>query len=455
MRHVAVIDIGKTNAKVALVDLDGLSEVAVVTRPNTVQPGPPWPHFDLEGHWAFILDALRDFHADHKVEAISVTTHGASIVLVDADGDLAAPMLDYEHSGPDSVAGEYDAIRPPFEQTGSPRLSAGLNVGSQLHWMLRIDPGLRERTALLLTYPQYWSFRLTGIAATEVTSLGCHTDLWNPLEGKPSDLVARLGLEGRLAPQRAAREVLGPILPEIATHTGLPDSTPVHCGIHDSNASLLPYVLGKTPPFSVVSTGTWVIAMTMGGEAIALDAARDTLVNVNALGAPVPSARFMGGREHDLVSRGSPAPATVAALSDVVKDGLMLMPSVVPETGPFQGRTSHWTGTEPSPGSTERAAALGAYLALMTAEGLALTGHDGDVVVEGPFARNDAYLAMLSAATGSKVFPSRGSTGTSQGCALLALPDGALALPAMAAVDRRNDAALRAYADAWRKLARN
>ena len=50
-------------------------------------------------------------------------------------------------------------------------------------------------------------------------------------------------------------------------------------------------------PFSVVSTGTWVIAMAVGGAAVELDPARDTLVNVNAFGEPVPSARFMGGRE--------------------------------------------------------------------------------------------------------------------------------------------------------------
>ena len=48
-RHVAVIDIGKTNAKLALVDLETLSEIAVVTRPNEILPGPPWPHFDTEG----------------------------------------------------------------------------------------------------------------------------------------------------------------------------------------------------------------------------------------------------------------------------------------------------------------------------------------------------------------------------------------------------------------------
>ena len=40
-----------------------------------------------------------------------------------------------------------------------------------------------------------------------------------------------------------------------------------------------------------------MIVMALGGRAVTLDADRDVLVNVNALGGPVPSARFMGGRE--------------------------------------------------------------------------------------------------------------------------------------------------------------
>ena len=88
MTHIAVIDIGKTNAKLALVDLAARAEIAVTTRPNRVIPGPPWPHFDTEGHWQFILDGLRDLHARHGVDAISVTTHGASGVLLDAKGGI-------------------------------------------------------------------------------------------------------------------------------------------------------------------------------------------------------------------------------------------------------------------------------------------------------------------------------------------------------------------------------
>ena len=44
--HVAVIDIGKTNAKVVLVDLAALHEIGVATIPNRVLPGPPSPRFD-------------------------------------------------------------------------------------------------------------------------------------------------------------------------------------------------------------------------------------------------------------------------------------------------------------------------------------------------------------------------------------------------------------------------
>ena len=152
-KYVAVIDIGKTNAKLTLVDLDDLSETAVVTRQNKVLPGPPWPHFDVDGHWEFLLRALRNFHAEHGIDAISITTHGACVALLNEMGNLAAPILDYEYTGPDDVADEYDMIRPPFSETGSPKLPMGLNVGAQLFWQFHKDAGLKDRVASIVTYP--------------------------------------------------------------------------------------------------------------------------------------------------------------------------------------------------------------------------------------------------------------------------------------------------------------
>lgn len=416
IRNVAVIDVGKTNAKLALVALDTLTEIAVMTRRNKVQPAPPYPHFDTEGHWRFFLGGLRELNTQHGVDAIAVTTHGASAALLAADGSLAAPILDYEHSGPDELTAEYDAIRPDFAETGSPRLAGGLNVGAQLFWQLARDPGLADRIAQVVPYPQYWTARLTGVAAGEATSWGAHTDMWNPQAGTFSSLPERLGLGTRMARVRPATDIPGPILPAIAAETGLRPDTPVACGLHDSNASHYPHVLARAQPFTVVSTGTWVICLAQGGAPVDLDPARDTLVNVNALGQPVPSARFMGGREYELTSDGSPD-ATEAEIAAVLRDGPMLLPAVDPANGPFQGQVARWTPTEPQGGT--RAAALGFYLALVTAECLANIGHRGTVIVEGAFARNRAFLGLLAAATGADVHASASATGTSAGAALL------------------------------------
>ena len=422
--HVAVIDIGKTNAKLALVDLATGSEIAVVTRPNTVRPGPPYPHFDLEGHWTFLLDGLARFHAAHRIDAISVTTHGASAVLLDADGALATPMLDYEHDGPDSLRADYDAIRPDFALTGSPRLPGGLNLGAQIHWLFARDPGLHARTDAILTYPQYWGFRLTGVRATDVTSLGCHTDLWCPDDGAVSPLVGALGIADRLAPPMRPMDRLGPLLPAVAARTGLPPDMPVVCGIHDSNASLYPHLIAREAPFSVVSTGTWVVALAVGGADVPLAPARDTLVNVAANGQPVRSARFMGGRSFDLLTAGADRDPTAEDIAAVLAQEMMLLPAVVFGSGPFPQARAAWINGEPAVGSGRRGAATAFYLALMTQTCLSLIGAGGPTIVEGAFARNAAFLSMLAAATGRPVIATASQTGTSLGAALLVAEGG-------------------------------
>ncbi|GHC59894.1 FGGY-family carbohydrate kinase [Neogemmobacter tilapiae] len=451
MTHIAVIDIGKTNAKLALVDGDTLQEIAVETRPNRVIPGPPWPTFDLQGHWDFILHHLACFHRAHGVDAISVTTHGASCVLLDAQGNLAAPMLDYEHPAPDDLAAAYDAIRPDFAETGSARLPMGLNLGAQLHWLFATDPTLKARTAHILTYPQYWGFRLTGALASDVSSLGCHTDLWNPWGGQFSSLVSRLGIEDKLAPARKSGDVLGHILPEIAAQTGLRESTPVVCGIHDSNASLYPHLLGRTGAFNVVSTGTWVVVMSVGGNRIALDKTRDVLVNVNALGQPTPSARFMGGREYEIIRNGETITPTAADRQAVLKGSALLLPAVEPNSGPFQHRAAGWEGKPATPG--QRMVALAHYLALMTDTCLTLTGGQGPVIVEGPFARNPDYLDMLTALRPDGVETAASATGTSIGAALLCL-DTATPAPTDTHAPPKDASALRRLARRWQEMTR-
>ena len=113
---VLVLDIGKTNAKAVLVDGATLAEIDVLTAPNRPLPGPPYPHADTEALWRFVLDAAGTMQARHGVGAVVVTTHGATAALVDAAGELALPVLDYEHPGPDELAAEYDAAAPALRR---------------------------------------------------------------------------------------------------------------------------------------------------------------------------------------------------------------------------------------------------------------------------------------------------------------------------------------------------
>lgn len=419
-QRIAVIDIGKTNAKVVLVDGTTGTELAIRKTANTVIPGPPYPHFDVEALWAFLLGSLREFAAGPGFDALSITTHGASAALLDDEGSLAMPVLDYEHLYPHETTEAYGKLRPHFSETFSPALTGGLNVGAQLHYQKTTFPDKFDKVATILTYPQYWAYRLTGVVANERTSLGCHTDLWHPFEGRYSKLVDTLGIRERMAPLRSAFDALGPIRPEVAHAIGLQIPVPVYCGLHDSNASLLPHLVGFGSPCTVVSTGTWVICFGVGAKPQRLDPSRDTLVNVDANGQAVPSARFMGGREWDLLTRDMavvPMEEELIAATAVIDAGSMILPSVVMGTGPFPDSHFRWMNEPDS--VSERLAAASLYQALMTQTCLDLIEAEGPIIVEGPFAANQLYLRALHTLMKRPVHASEATTGTAIGAALL------------------------------------
>jgi len=451
--NVAVLDVGKTNVKAVIVDGEQRREIAARTRPNRVLTDGPYPHFDVDGIFAFFLSALKELYAEFGFDAISITAHGASGALLREDG-LALPVLDYEFRYPAEIESAYDRIRPPFSETFSPRLPGGLNLGAQFHYQKTAFPEAFAGVRTIVTYPQYWAWRLTGAAATEVTSLGCHTDLWRPREKRFSGLVEALGIGGKLAPVRNPSDVLGHVTDEIAAAIGLDRPVPVHCGIHDSNASLLSHLGQHDAPFAVVSTGTWVVLFAVGGDLDHLDPQRDTLANVDAFGRAVPSARFMGGREFELLTKGQGA-ATPAAIERVVDEGILFMPSVVPGCGPFPDAEQRVVNAPSGRNPDEIYVAASLYATLMTKACLDLTRAAGPIVVEGPFARNALYVEALSKATDRSVMPVASSTGTSVGAALLALGPSERSMPQAghAAGHHKLPKAFREYAAQWNRLA--
>jgi sugar (pentulose or hexulose) kinase len=442
----AVLDIGKTNVKVATFASDG-ALLWERTMTNRVAPGPPYPHADVERIWDFLLKALAEANQANEIAAVVATTHGCAAALVD-DSGLVLPVMDYEYGGVDQIEPFYAPLRPPFSQSFSPALPAGLNLARQLCWQKQHFAEAFARARYCLTYPQYWAWRLSGIAAGEVTSLGAHSDLWAPLEGHVSSLVAALDLGGLMPPLQPAYRRLAPIKSGIAAATGLGPDVGVLCGVHDSNASLLPHLASRNPPFTIVSTGTWVILMAAGLSVEGLDPADDTLANVDVEGRPVATARFMGGREYAAIA-GAPVTLDAASLARVIASGAMALPCFAGQGGPFCSRKGEIRGPA-APADLPALATL--YLALMSDLMLTRLGvAAGDLIVEGSLAANPAFGELLAALRPSQqVFAGSDAAGTARGAALLAQwPPCDFQPPPLIAAQPCAVEGLQAYRNAW------
>nr|WP_315254598.1 FGGY family carbohydrate kinase [uncultured Duganella sp.] len=388
-----VLDIGKTNVKLVLLDAAG-AVLAERRMANMVVREGLYPQYDTDHIWEWMLDGMQAYARLAHVGAIVPVTHGATAALVD-DEDLVLPVLDYEYELPAEQNAEYAAVRPDYAETCSPQLPAGLNLGRQLAWQARAFPEQFQHARHILMYPQYWAWRLSGVAASEVTSLGCHTDLWHPARQHYSSLLERMGWSGRLAPLRKAWDTLGTIKPELAQRTGLPAECRILCGIHDSNASLLRHLTAATPP-AVLSTGTWVIAAAPGKPLDRLREQSDMLANTNALGQAVACMRFMGGREFGELAGANAEPCTVDDLQALIRQGTFALPSFAGATGPFAQRTGVIQGPPPRD-AHQRYALATLYCVLMSDYCLTALGADGDIVVEGSFTGNPWFAPLLAA----------------------------------------------------------
>ncbi len=416
---VAVFDVGKTNIKVVVFDRDG-AVLAERSGPNApVAADAKWPYLklDTEGAWSFLISALRELGARFSIEAISTTTHGCAGVLMGRDGE-ALPPLDYEFDGFAAVDAAYDAARPSYDETRSPHLPRGLNLGRHIFYFQRHFANQFKQAKAFLTYPQYFAWRLGGAMASEATSLGAHTDLWRPNEGDLSSMVDKLGWRRLFPPRRKAWDTLGTLKPEIAAATGLSPDVRIICGAHDSNASLVPHLLSRRKPFTVISTGTWVIIMAVGGTA-RLDPNADMLANVNVRGEPVPTARFMGGREFSVLAGDAPADAKEADVAAVIASGALALPAFSDQGGPFASRKGVIEGETPTTPKA-RAALASLYAALMTAHMLGRLEAPGELIVEGGFTRSPAFAAVLACLMpGRRVWIAPMSAGAGAGAAML------------------------------------
>lgn len=409
---LAVFDLGKTNAKLlGFGDRTGklLFDERTAQRTMLADGLRVLEHQPLFG---WLTATLARMSERYRLAGLMVSTHGCTFALVSGD-ELAAPVLDYEQPVPPEIDRQFAAEAPPFAETCSPDLPGGLNVARHIYLREKRAPDMFRRTDAILNYPQFWNWLLTGAKVSEISSIGCHSHLWNPREGTFSSLVERRNWRPKFPPFRRAGEIVGEAL-----FGG--QSVPVHNGVHDSNAALYYYRSLGYSDMTLISTGTWVIVFNQACPLEALDSRRDMLANVTVDRSPIATARFMGGREYEAIAAGSQEAASRASLQQVIDRGQFALPSFAPG-GPFPSRKGALKGPAPS-GDEERAALATLYVALMMDVVLDQLRSNNPVVVDGGLARNRALLGILAALRPKQsISHNVAAEGTAMGAAALAL----------------------------------
>ncbi len=350
---IAVLDIGKTNKKVAVYD-DAMNTLAVKKRKIDTIPLDSSDNLEIEDVdtvVSWFLEQLKELGAEYPIRVISVTTHGATLVCVGADGKPCIPTVAYTNEVPEGVherfwsaMGDSDEIQ---SVTATAEVKPLINMGKLLWYQKERWPEEFARIDKVLFYPQYFGYRLTGNAGADITYTGCHSYLWDFGKNDWSEVVDKLGIRDKLpAEPRASESQLGVISAEVAAATGLSTDTKVTFGIHDSNSSLIPYLITQKQDFVLNSTGTWCVAMHPVDEVKFDDEELGKMVfyNLSYAGKPVKTSILLGGLEYAFYTstlmahhgRNDWPNYDPAMYTDILRlPRTFLLPSIVPGSGQF------------------------------------------------------------------------------------------------------------------------
>jgi len=254
---IAVFDIGKTNKKILLFDeaFNLVYQYEEKFSTTVDDDGFECDNIHLIQNW--MVNTLNVLVEDKRfdIQAINFSTYGASLAFLDKDGKLLTPIYNYlKEVNPEiqeSLFQEYGGVNEFCRQTASPALELLLNSGIQVLWLKKEKNEIWDKVDNILHFPQYLSFVLTGQITSEPSSIGCHTFMWDFDKMQYHPWVK---MEDVKLPNPVNNDQVYPVIiqgKEIKTGVG----------IHDSSASLVPYLQNSKEDFILVSTGTWSICM--------------------------------------------------------------------------------------------------------------------------------------------------------------------------------------------------
>jgi len=295
---IAIFDVGKTNKKLFLIDdnYQIVYERSARFVETVDEDGEPCEN--LESLRSSVYDSLQQVSkmGEFEIKAINFSTYGASFVYLDEKGEPLTPLYNYLKPYPETLKQEFYAKYGGEEQlsleTASPVLGS-LNSGLQLYRLKKERPELFAKVKWALHLPQYLSYLITGKAVADITSIGCHTHLWDYTKDQYHQWVMEEGLAikfGEFTPADSS---------SIAVYEG--KSYHVGVGLHDSSAALIPYLANLSTPFALLSTGTWCISLNPFNQdpLTAAELKQDCLCYMQFKGKAVKASRVFAGNEHE------------------------------------------------------------------------------------------------------------------------------------------------------------
>jgi sugar (pentulose or hexulose) kinase len=292
-----IFDVGKTNKKVLLFDEQYklLHEESTQLEETTDEDGFACEDVIALTKWIRQKSSEILSRTDIDVKAVNFSAYGASFVHLDQELNVAAPLYNYLKPYPENLKKQfYDTYGGEdliARETASPVLGS-LNSGMQLYRLKYETPEVYKKIKHSLHLPQYLSFILSKNPATDISSVGCHTNLWDFTKNKYHAWVANEGLNKKFAPLYSGDKIIGRINQS---------ETPVGIGLHDSSAALIPYLSVFHEPFVLISTGTWCISLNPFNHTGLTDEElkQDSLCYLSYDGKPVKASRLFAGYEHE------------------------------------------------------------------------------------------------------------------------------------------------------------
>lgn len=295
---IAIFDVGKTNKKLFLIDEEYNIVFERAARFIETEDEDGEPCENLDSLISSVHDSLQQVMQmnEYEIKAINFSTYGASFVYLDENGQPLTPLYNYLKAYPEDLQKEFYAKYGGEEkvslETASPVLGS-LNSGLQLYRIKKERPELFAKIKYALHLPQYLSYLITNKAVADITSIGCHTHLWDFEKNQYHQWVIDEGLVekfGELTPGDSS---------SLTEYKG--EKFNVGVGLHDSSAALIPYLANFNTPFVLLSTGTWCIALNPFNQdsLTAEQLKQDCLCYMHFKGKGVKASRIFAGNEHE------------------------------------------------------------------------------------------------------------------------------------------------------------